>query len=434
LKTPDFAAPGRPFALYDLRYRAGIGASASQSFFARVKVGDFGLLSAGKDAGRRELALQTHRVALGFFDDGSFTNLQAGVRSSRVLFDVQAERLPPQDGHAWTFNGELGVRLTNDLEAFVDGFSDTHPGRARPERELRSLGGSLLWQRGTRLDLSLGAAYDERRTLAGFDLPSTRAFANASGYSWNGEAQATVACQRTRGALPRNEVDASLALQTTFENRVLLEGHSDNRWEPGVLWFEHEAGAGVSLHARRVRMARAGESAARTLALTRRANALGENERRVYDDDGRRALRERLALSPRRAELAEELQQLYRAQVEERRAPLLGAAYAERSDRVAGSHRRGVDAFIGLPWPVHWPWQPNEAAVPFLTLRYARGWNSYDGGLSSKDQRAALSAALNRELSIEVRWRRPALTPLDVIRRTGGGASWEVEAVYARGR
>jgi len=434
LSTPDLTAPGHPFVLSDLRYRMTHDPGMRQAFAARVRVGTWGFLGGFVDDQRRGLSLQTQRLELGYFDDGSFTNFSAGFRGARLLLDVEAERRPPQDGGGFSLDAEVGARLSPDVEAFASAFADTDRRRALPARKLSTAGLGLLWQRGTRLDLSANVSRSERRTEAGFELESLRASASGAGYAWNGQARGEIAYERTRGLLPRSEAFASAAFEKVVAGRWLAEAHSSNRWEPGVLWFEHELGGGVSLHARRVRLSRAGEAAARTLALARRASALGYNERRVYDDDGRRALRERLALSPRRHELAPELQALHPAQVAERRVPLAGAAASESVDRVLGTRRLALDVFLGVPWPAGWPWQANEASVPFLRARYSRGRNRYDGGFSSTDHSAALEAELNREMTLALRWRRPALTPIDVIRRTGGGRSWEVEYVYARGR
>lgn len=433
LSPRSLTEPGRPLVLTDLRYRLAHEAENVQAFSVRARVASWGFLGALVDDQRRGLSLQTQRLALGYFADPSFTNLQAGWRGSRLLLEVEAERRPPQDGHGWTIDGALGLRLAPDLEAFASLLADTDR-RATLPRTVASQALGVLWQRGTRLDLTANLGRSEVRTQAGFDLETLRASAGAAGYAWASEAAAEVGFERTRGRTPRDEIFASASLRSVVGGRWLAEARSQNRWEPGVRWFDHEIGAGLSLHARRVRLPRAGEAATRTLGLARRAVALGYNERRVYDTDGRRALRERLALSPRRAELAAELLALHRAQVDEREVPLVGVAGSERYEAVSGVRRRSLEAFLGVAWPPRWPWRHDEASVPFLVARYTRVAARFGNGFTSLTHSAALEAELNREMSLVLRWRRPGLTPLDVTLRTGGARSWEVEYVYALGR
>lgn len=432
--TPrSLTKPGRPFVLTDLRYRMTQEHETAQAFSARVRLANRGFFSAFVDDQRRGLSLQTQRLELGFFDDGSFTNLQGGWRRSRVLVDVGAERRPPQDGRGWVVDGELGLRLSPDLEAFASVLADTDRDRPSPARPLRGERLGVLWQRGTRLDLSAALFHNERHSEAGFDLETFGASAGAAGSAWKSEGEAEIGYERTTGILPREELSASASVRTARE-RWLAQALSRNRWEPGVRWFEHDLAFGVSLHGRRVRLPRAGKAAQRTRLLSRRANAFGYDERRVYDDDSRRALRERLALSPRRAELAADLEALHRAQIDERSVPLVGVSFAEHVESVTGIRRRSASGFVGVPWLPRWPWQRNEASAPFLKALYAREQARYANGFTSLTDSVALEAELSREMTLAVRWRRPGLTPLDVTFRSGRARRWEVEYVYAFGR
>ncbi len=433
-RARSLVEPGRPFVLTDLQYRWRQEGGTEQAFSARVRVADWGFLGAFADGQQKGASLQTHRLTLGYFDDPSFTNLQAGWRGSRALLDVQAERRPPQDGGGWALDGELGLRLSQDLEAFASAHSDPRPGRSAPARPLGQQRLALLWQRGTRLDLGAALAHGERRSQAGFDLETLTTSASAAGLIWNGEIATEVGYERTRGALPRSEAFARAALSSVVAGRLLAEARSRNRWEPGVLWFEHELGFGLRLHARRVRLARAGAAALRTLDLSRRARALGYNERRVYAEDGRRALRERLALSPRRAELEDELLALHRAEIEERNVELLGVSFAERVDSVTGTRRRLFEGVLGLPWPVRRPWRRDETAVRFLSARYSQERARYANGFASSTHTASLTAELHREMALLLRWRRPGLSPFDVSLVRGRHASWQFEYVYALGK
>jgi hypothetical protein len=435
LPPRSLAEPGRPFVLTDLRYRATHEPAISQAFSTRIRVRNWGFLGAFVDDQLRGLSLQTHRLSMGFFQDPGFTNLQAGWRGSRALLDIEAERRRlARDGGGWVLGGELGLRLSEDVEAFSSVSIDTDRRRAAPSRTLREGRWGVLWQRGTRLDLSAAVSHREQRTRGGLDLETASASASASAQVWSSEAEAELGYAWTHGAVPRREAFASTSLRSALGGRWLAHALSRNRWEPGVRWFEHELGGGLSLHGRRVRLPRAGEAARRTLALARRATALDYNERRVHDEEGRRGLRERLALSPRREELLPELLALHRAQVAERNVPLAGIAVAQHVESVTGARRLRLDLFLGAAWPPRWPWRRKEDSVPFLTARYTRIRTRYGGAFSSHAHSAALEAELNREMSLAVRWRRPGLTPLDVALFTGGGASFEVEYVYALGR
>ena len=72
---------------------------------------------------------------------------------------------------------------------------------------------------------------------------------------------------------------------------------------------------------------------------------MGYNERRVHTLDGRRALRERLSLSAKRQELANEIEALYQAQVRDRNVPHLGFEWVFTRDPVFGSVRTTLDIF-----------------------------------------------------------------------------------------
>jgi hypothetical protein len=434
LPARDLTEPGRPFLLTDLAYRATLESEIEQSFSARVRFKSAGFLDAFVDGQRRGGGVQTQRLSLRYFEDPSFTNLQAGWRGRRVLLDASAERRPPQDGSGWTVAGEAAVRLSPDLEAFVSVLGDTRRGQPAPSRPLAEQRAALLWQRGARLDLSAAFAHGERRADTGAEIDTLGGSAAAELMAWNSEASLEAGFERTRGFLPHEEAFADAFLGHVVGGRLLAEGRSLNRWEPGVKWFEHELGLALGLHARRVRLARAGDAARRGLALQRRALDLGYNERRVYAEGERRSLRERLALSPRRAELREELRGLHHAEIDERRVELLRAAFSERVESVTGTRRRRVELAAGLPWPLRPPWRADESATPFLLARYARDETRYGNGFSSLTHEAALQAELNREMALVVRWRRPGLTPLDVSLIRGRERVWEVEYVYALGR
>jgi hypothetical protein len=433
LPARSLVEPSGPFVLTDLRYRFRQAPSVVQAFGARARLRHFGFVGAFVDDQRRGASIETRRFTLSLSDDGSFTTVQGGFRGAKLTLDAELERRPPQDGRGVTVDAEAGLRLTPDLEAFVSAFHDGDP-RPRRAATLDEQRLGLLWQRGTRLDVSASVSRRTERTPAGFDVERLRGSVFVAGYAWRGEADAEMGWERTRGRTRAEEVFANLALRRVLGARILIEARSRNRWEPGVTWFEHDVGFGLSLHGRGVRLPRAGLAAERALDLARLASALGYNERRVYDEAGRRAFRERLALLPQRGALAPVLRALHEAEIAERNVPLLGVSLAEHVQSQLSARRRSLDAFLGVPWPVRWPWQRHESAAPFLLLRYSLTRATFGGGFSSNTHTAALEAALNREMSLVLRRHWPGVTPFEVALIQGRARSFEVEFVYAFGR
>ncbi len=91
-------------------------------------------------------------------------------------------------------------------------------------------------------------------------------------------------------------------------------------------------------------------------------------------------------------------------------------------------------AFVGVPWPPAWPWQANEAAVPFLRLDLSRQRQTSGIGFEAVTWASSLSVALNREMDLVLRWSRSDPTALDLIRGIGRRRTIELSYVYAFGR
>jgi hypothetical protein len=168
--------------------------------------------------------------------------------------------------------------------------------------------------------------------------------------------------------------------------------------------------------------------------LARRATERGEYELRGFDVDALRAQRERLSLSPHAAELREDMEAVYRAEVEERAVPLLGVEVRHRDDSLTGESALVARARVGVPWPRAWPWRGSEASVPFLELGLEHERTTTATSFRSTTDRVSLTVSLNREIDLVVGFARREPTALDVIRGIGVLRTFAVDCVYARGR
>jgi hypothetical protein len=214
---------------------------------------------------------------------------------------------------------------------------------------------------------------------------------------------------------------------------VLVEGGARTLVEEDVR--AHDYRAAVTWFGRRFYLPRSGPAAERAVELARQATRLGYNERRVFTDEERRAQRERLSLTPGFAELRGAAEDLYAAQVDERELPLLGLSVVHTKDHLPNFESLAVNALVGVPWPMAWPWRATEASVPFLRLDLARERVISGPSHVSHRTSAALTVALNREMDLVLRWRRAEPTPLDIIRELlGPQRTLEVSYVYAFGR
>jgi hypothetical protein len=236
------------------------------------------------------------------------------------------------------------------------------------------------------------------------------------------------------GRFPRRELESDAGLRLSLAPRLLLEGGARGRLETGASQLAHHYDGALTFFARRFTLPRAGRAAEQSLALARRATELGYNERRVFDDDERRARRERLSLTPHRAELLGEMVAEYQAQVDERAVPVLRFELVEEKDSVAGTETRIARVTVGVPWPPAWPWQSSDAAVPFLSLDLERERGLSGPAYKTVSDTVRLTAFLNREMDLRVSWRRTEPSPLDLIRGIGKRRTLELTYVYACGR
>jgi hypothetical protein len=431
LPVPDFLAPGSPFTLSDLRFGVTDSGDAEQAFAARVKYRSLGYVGVEFDGERQGFSLETHRLRLAAStEDGSWT-LGAAWRTSRFILSADARKRRDVDDGEWTLGPTVEVRLSSDLELFGWAEGDT----AKPEgRFLTASGLGAVWQRGAWLETvgeyfrsyEVSGAGSENRLDAGrlslvAQLGRAEVFAEGS-------------IEDTEGRFPRQESDVAARLRVPLAPRLLIEGGGRGRfdWEAGSL--RHEYGGALTWFGRRFTLPRAGLAARRAVDLARRANERGENERRAFDDDRLRAQRERLALSPRAAELREDMEAVYRAQVEERSVPLLGAEVLYRDDVFNGESALATRVLLGVPWPPAWPWRAGEGSVSFLRLDLEHERTTSATSHRSAADRAALTVSLNREMDLVVRVARREPTALDVVRGIGVVRTFEFSCVYARSR
>ncbi|HEX6738697.1 MAG TPA: hypothetical protein VF310_10510, partial [Vicinamibacteria bacterium] len=410
--APDFTAPGDPFKLVDLRYEMSDTFSTEHAFAARVRVRDFGFVGARFEGEDRALTLQTARFeAAAEGEEGAFT-FSGAYRAPRFLVESSARHVTARGQRGWVLRPSLAVRLSREWELLGSVRGDD-----RPARFLRSASAGFLWQHGTHLEVSGEYAYERVTTQARADNTVDRGtLAAVAQLGTRAELSGGVELEDTDGRFPRRELASDAGLRISLAPRLLLEGAARHRIERGGgSQRSHHYDGALTWFARRFTLPRAGESARQSLALARRATELGRNERVAFDDEERRAQRERLSLArSARDELHEPMLAEYQAQVDERPVPVLGFELVDERDALAGTETRTARVLLGVPWPPAWPWQHREDAVPFLRLDLER-----ERGISGPQYHAIadtlrLTASLNRELDLEVSWTRREPTPLDL--------------------
>ncbi len=226
-------------------------------------------------------------------------------------------------------------------------------------------------------------------TEAGFDQTRSRAGGAAIWSISNLELVGRAFFDRVQGRVERTEGRADVRAAFRFAQYFVATARTSQEWQPGVERFLRDHRVGLTFFGRRFRFARSSESAEAVLPLTRRANELGYNERRVYDIDGLRALRERLSLSPAGVELADSIDALYLAEIRERNVPQLGFEVAQTTDELTGSESNAYSVFIAGPWRLAWPFSRGEARTEFARLE----WVTRDQRFPSLGMEDALARA-----------------------------------------
>jgi len=448
LRIPPIADEATPFRLVDLRYAFTDDGDTLSSFEARVRVGG-SLFVGGEVIGeRRGLFVDTQRIELGVSEENGSYEIEGSFRAPWFVLGTRALH---EDGE-WAVSGGGSVRFSNDVELLLShshnldqrlftpapveefALSGMIPPPGPPSRELRGTSLGLLYQRENHLEALADARFSRVRTEAGFDLDVER-YRLAT--LWNPdrfEIDSELSYESTSGRLASRGLTALLGIDAEVGSQVLARTSTLQRWEPGVLRFEEDYRFGVTFFGRRHRFARRSEASARILELQRKANALGYNERRVYDREGLRRFRERLGVSPARLELTEALDGLYRAQVRDRNVPQIGFEVEIGEDSILSVERRGYRAFIGIPWPLRLPFLRSEDSVEFLLAELIVRHDDYFGGIRAVSRELSLTAFLNREMNLAFRWQDPGIAPEDIIVERGRPSRFTVSFEYAMGR
>ena len=388
---------------------------AVHAFAARVRYRSLGYLGVEFDGDRQGVSLQTHRLALAASTENGSWTLGAEWRGSR--FVVSADARSRADGGGWALGPTVHFRLTPDLELYAWATGDTE----KPEgRLLTAAGTGAFLQRGSWLEAQAEYSRSYEVTGAGsenrVDTGRLRLLAQVG----RAEVGAEASLEDTQGRFPRREGDVGGRLRLPLASRLLLEGGARGRFDDEAGTLRHEYGGALTWFGRRFTLPRAGDVARRSVELARRATERGEYELRAFDDDALRAQRERLSLSPHAAELRGDMEAVYRAEVEERSVPLLGAEVLYRDDSLTGESALAARVLVGVPWPPAWPWRGSEASVPFLRLDLEHERTTTATSFRSTTDRASLTVSLNREMDLVVR-PSPGAEPtaLDVVRGIG---------------
>lgn len=429
LRLPPMAEPAHPLRLTDLRFSWEESGSSRPALEARTRLGASVVVGGEAASGRHGLFLDTQRLELGVTESGGQPVIESVFRAPWFLLDLTTERSEA----GWGVDGEGSVRLHDDLEVLV-GFRDAAdtpaggppsleefiatgelPAPGPPTRELRALSGGLLYQHESDLELLTRFSRTRLRSEAGFDFDHDRLRIASV---WNRaplELETELAHERTHGRLASGATSASVDARLALGGHLVARAGTSQTWESGLLRFRESYRLGGTWFGRRFRFARASAIADEVLALQRRANELGYNERRVYDLEGLRAFRERLGLSPARAELREALDALYRAEVRERNVPQLGFEVSRSEDRESGIESHAYRVFLGVPWPAALPFARDEALVDFVQVELAYREERHPASVRAVSRAVRVVAFLDREKSVSVSWESFGRTPVDIV-------------------
>lgn len=431
LPYPDLAAPGEPFKLVDLSYDASDTDHTTQAFGARLKVEDWGYFAASFEGERREATWTTQRLDLSLAGESGVYDLSGRYRARWFILEAAARNRSASESGGWLVRPSLSVRLSPDFELLGSASGDT----GRPYgRLLQAASLGFLWQRGVGFEAAGGYTRSHAGTSAGFENTEDLWDLTVLGQVGRAELTGEASWLDVAGRFPRRDVEATAGARVQLASRLLAEGGAHLRFEQGASLQAHEYRGALTWFGRRYYLPRTGEAARRELALAREATRMGYNERRVYAQEELRTQRERLSLSRRRDELGGDVDGLYRAQVAERPVPLLGVEWLDAADAIPGVATTTAAVFVGMPWPPAWPWQANEAAVPFLRLDLRRERQTSGPDFAAITYAVSLSAALNRYMDLVLSWRRSDPTALDVIQGIGQRRTIELAYVYAFGR
>ena len=364
--------------------------------------------------------------------------MKAGYRAARWLVRARAEHRPTPPSSStdpgWIIDTRGALRFNPDFELLFEFLEDTGSEASLVTRPLRRGALGFLYQRGTGLDISASVSTARVRTEGGIETDRHGVNLGAIVYHETLQLDSAFAYSRSTGRLAASEGFGSVGLSSELGPYFLARASTAQRWRPGVKRFENDTRLGITFFGRRHRFFRGGEVGPRVLALTRRAYELGYNERRVYSLDALLRLRERLALSSWREQLANDLDRLYRAEVADRNVPQARFEIARRTNEIDGVRSWTYRVFVGVPWRVNWPFIRSEESVNFVGVQYTQEEFEFLPDFQTLARELQIEVALNREMSASFRWTLPARTPTDIALFNPRRSRIELEYVYTFGR
>ena len=445
---PPVTDPATPFRLVDLEAGVSEDSSTRTAFGARLKLGARAFFGAEVRDGRVGAFFDTQRLELGFTEKDGRLDIEGSLRAPSFLVRVDAKR---RDDF-WAFESDGSIRLSSDWEVLLSYADDTNktgggppsleefidsgrlPPLELPTRSIRSGSLGFLYQRANNFELEADARVSRVRTEAGFEF-TRQQFSSAA--VWNRrrwELDGAVELART-GRPTRTEGHAEIGAAVQVGAHLLATLRTIQEWQPDVERSVRDYRVGLTFFGRRHRFARANAAAVKTLELARCVNELGYNERRVYDVDQLRAFRDRLAISPARRELADAINELYLAQVRERNVPQLGVELTHTTRELEGSTTRSYRGFIGVPWPLRWPFVRDEALVEFVRIDVLVEDERFSFvGWIRRAYEVSASIELDREHLVLLRWTDPGQSAQERAHAIHPAHRFTVEYVYALGR
>ena len=432
----DLTRPAGPVLLTDLFLRALETSGTEQDTAFRLRLGRYGFLAGEMEGERRGLSFETTRLTTRYTERQGAHDVGVGWRQGRIRAELAVDVGPESQDHRTVFDGDLFGRLGRDVQLQAGGTYDTDPSNEQVAagRVVRGARVGAVWKHATAFEASVEGAIERLRTSGFLDEDRDRLAASVVLSPGFAELAAALTTEDVKGRLGRRQWLVETLAGVELGPRVVLSQSLRRRSEPVIGVFDYRLGGGLTLFARRHSFARSGDAARRMRQLTYRAQDLGLFEDRAPDDDARRAFRERLALSPHREELSEELRALHAAQVAERNVPVLGVRLSRGFNDTNGTKDWNYAVSAGLPWPPAPPWAARDTAVEFLSLEYAETHTTFKPGFRPVDRSLTLQVAFNRETSLSFAWRKPGVTPADLIRLQSDPRSLELVFSYVFGQ
>ena len=366
-----------------------------------------------------------------------------GTRSTSARYQgrgwtaaLMAHRRSTSKGGAWGFDLGGSVRLQRSLALRLGGFHDTNgaPLLSVSRRRIRETRAGLTWEHGTGLEVDLNVLTAREVTPGGTELDRTTYSLDALVSPGRWQVSSLFSYDRTGGRFPRKEGFAAVSADLRLGRHLVVHGATLNRWEIGLKKIRRNWEAGFTLFAREHQFERSGPIGQYMRDLVLQARRLGYEGTLVGGEFDLRTLRDRLSLSSELKQLADLIDRLYAAQIDNRNVAQLGARYSHESNELTGHTISRVELFVGVPWPLVLPGTRDVASADFLRFRYARTNRVFTAGLRKASSAFAIELALNRET--ELRFRRVAAfrTPLQVALDELVGPTLELTIRHLVGR